>query len=225
MINKIQTILYLSVLVLLLVGGYFFYKYAYNKGYKERRSQEQEVVIKDFDTASVIQKARLNWLPKSKVDSLLKGKSITKVRWVDEWRIRDSINIKDSLITYPVYESDTSFVLQVIDEFAGEVSVGLTLTQKFLLYQEMFASNMIIDFVKIDKGKGPDKEVEYLPYRFSVIGGVKNRFDKDVLLYVGAEYNIFDYRYLQLYLGGEGIYMINKKNWEMESKLGVRVKF
>jgi len=225
MLSKLQLYIYLTVLAALLLGSYFFYKYAYKKGYEERRDQEQVVTITDFDTASVIQQARLNWLPKSIVDSLLKGKSIVKIRWEDKLNIRDSVNIIDSLVKYPIYESDTNFTLRTVDEFAGEVSVDVSLYQKFLLYQEMFASNLVINSIKIQKDSGTITEVEYLPYRFSVMGGIKNRFDKEVIIYTGLEYNILDYRYFQMYLSGEGNYILSSKLWEAESRAGVRLKF
>jgi len=46
MLSKLQLYIYLTVLAALLLGSYFFYKYAYKKGYEERRDQDQTARVK-----------------------------------------------------------------------------------------------------------------------------------------------------------------------------------
>jgi len=226
-----KLIILVGMILFFCVGEYFLCKGFYQKGYDTRKSEEKPYEISEFDKTQIVQQARLNWYPKSVVDSLLKlstnTKWITKIEWKDSLVIRDSINIKDSISFYPVYHSDTSITSSSKDVKGNEVVISSYVKQQFFPLQEAFGLEFQVKSIKfyLATEENNVQNNEYQNYSFEIFGGVKNKFDQDVYGFIGMKYLPLDYKHLQLFIGGEGNYNSSKKVWDGEINSGVEVKF
>lgn len=231
-ISKIKLIAITAFVVLSIAGLVYLCHFYYEKGYDARKTEDQHIVVADFDTAKVVQNARLHWLPKRYVDSLLAlyGKpsgTYTKIRWLDSLCIKDSLNYVKIPLQYPVYEADTIFSVSKNDAKGNSVSVKTAIKQRFLPMQEMFASDIVIKEASFTAGPADTIKLPQI-YKKTIIGilaGIKNKFDKDFYSYVGVEFYPFDFRFFQFYVGGEGDYNYNTKLWEGETKIGIKLRF
>lgn len=209
-------------------GGYFLCKEVYQMGYEARKSEERPYEISEFEKTQIIQQARLNWYPKSVIDSLLKlpTKWITKIDRRDSLIIRDSINVKDSIVFYPVYQVDTSITSSGKDLAGNEVILTSYINQQFFPQQETFGLEFQIKSIKFNLVPVENNlQSEYQSYSFGIFGGVKNKFNQDVYGFIGLEYLPLDYKHLQMFIGGMGNYNMNEKLWDGEINSGVKVKF
>lgn len=223
MTTKIIIIASLIVVGALVYTGF----YLYNLGYEKRKSEEIPHTITDFEKQRLIQEARLNWYPKSTVDSLMKiyPKWLVKINWIDSLNIIDSLEIKDSLPIhfYPVYEADTLIKTFKKDTLGNEVRIIAFLTQRFLPTQKMFASDFSIKSVSFKIL--PQELPPYESKTIEVYGGIKNKFDKDIYGYAGAEFYFLEKNWFILSLGGEGVYNFTTSQWNGEFKLETKLRF
>lgn len=231
MLSNMKTIIIgLVALLVFFIGSLVYVGYTYyHKGYDTRKGEEKQITVSGFDTAQVVQTARLNWYPKSAIDSILKKHpaEIARIKWIDSLRIKDSLHIVNKIYSYPVYEADTMFTLAKTDAKGNNVRVRAVVKQRFLPLQEVFASKFTLNSV-IFTAAPPDTikvSPKYPKDHVGITAGIKNKFDKDLHGFVGMEYYPLSFHYFQFFVGGEGDYNYTKKLWDGETKIGIKIKF
>ena len=143
----------IGVVILAVTLGYLVYEWTHKP-----EIVTQTVALTNFEKQKIIQQARLGWIPADSVRVLLnriKLNSAIKINWIDSLIIKDSVNVKDSIVytyvSYPVYEADSTFTAEKTDSVQNSsAKVVMTLKQRFLPLQEMFASEFQIDSLLIN---------------------------------------------------------------------------
>ena len=138
----------IGVVILAVTLGYLFYQWTHKP-----EIIVQEIALTNFEKQRLIADARKGWISPDSAKALTNGKikPASLINWIDsvKWISRDTtiFNYKDSVIaSYPVYEADSTFTAEKTDSAQNaSAKVVMTLKQKFLPLQEMFASEFQID--------------------------------------------------------------------------------
>jgi len=123
------------------------------------------------DSTSIIQDARIGWIPVEELDKLITSATKAKKRiayvYKDSLRIKDSLVIKDSLIiTYiPYYFADTTLTFKKDDLAKGyEFSADVYLQTKFYPTYEKFQTDAMMRNLNINI-------VYQQPWKFDYMSG------------------------------------------------------
>ena len=143
----------IGVVILAVTLGYLFYRWTHKP-----EIIVQEIALTNFEKQKLIQDARKGWISPDSAKALTNGKikPASLINWIDsvKWIPKDTtiFNYKDSVIaSYPVYEADSTFTAEKTDSAQNaSAKVVMTLRQRFLPLQEMFASEFQIDSLLIN---------------------------------------------------------------------------
>lgn len=114
----------------------FFLGYQANKPPKERETIT--IDLTEQQALTVWQNARLGWISLEEARKLIKSESKTLYRYRDSLivSIRDSLNIKDSLIFTPVYETNDTLLVFTGEDKENNLSGSFSLVFKNKFYPE-----------------------------------------------------------------------------------------
>lgn len=142
-------------LISIFVGSWFL-----SHAYYGRNTIIKTVNLTDSEKLTIVQEARLNWIPADSANKLLTAviskKKKADIRWIDSLRIafRDSTRVKDTTIynyvSVPVYEADSTFVLIVKDSIGNKATISQTLNNRFFPLQEVFLPSIKINSVQFN---------------------------------------------------------------------------
>ena len=149
---KSNNLINIGVVILAVTLGYLFYQWTHKP-----EIVVQRITLTNFEKQRLIADARKGWISPDSAKALTNGKikPLVLINWKDSLRIIDSTVTKDSTIyhyaEYPVYEADSTFTAEKTDSAQNaSAKVVMTLRQRFLPLQEMFASEFQIDSLLIN---------------------------------------------------------------------------
>jgi len=147
-----------------------------------------EIDLTESQKQQIVQDARLGRITLDSAKALIVSES--KIKWITDYKdslvIKDSLNIRDSIIYIPVYTArDTTIEFNDTSEVAI-VSLAIKLKQRFFPLQERFASELKLMSltVEIPEAKEPGGWFSnFFEHRFIIyVGGGLNYYDKQVQL-------------------------------------------
>jgi len=143
----------------------------------------------------IIQDARIGWITLDSAKALIITES--KIKWITNYRdsivIKDSLNIRDSVIYIPVYVADDTTVIFNEETKKYKVSLAVKLKQRFFPLQEKFASELKLMQLNVEIPKEP-VPVSFWQNRFIIYAGFGiNYYDKKIVpgIQLGAGIRIF----------------------------------
>lgn len=154
---------------------------AYFIGRESVKEVEPEIITIDLsesETLTVIQNARLNWMPIDSAWALAESFAIDSVRWTNKvkwedkilWSIKDSVRITDSVrvIYAPFFEGSDTVV--EFDETVEEIRVQLSLAVKpsFFPLQSKFITTIQMRKLILTK---PEEVESFWKHRISLVLG------------------------------------------------------
>lgn len=179
---KIKSFVY-SVITHLLMFGLGF-------GVAKLTTPKPESIVinlNDFQKQQIIQTARIGWITLDSAKTMIEAKS--RIKWITNYKdsliIRDSINVRDSIVFIPVYEASDTIINFNEEKGKYKVSLAIKLKQRFFPLQEKFASDLQLMSLTIDAPK-PEIKIRnwfsnFFEHRFIIyIGGGLNYFNRQI---------------------------------------------
>ncbi len=178
--------------------------------------------LKESEKQQIVQDARLGWITLDSAKALVISES--KIKWIptpkyyDSLRVKDSLNIIDSVVYIPVYTAaDTTIQFDDTTETAT-VSLAIRLKQRFFPLQERFASELKLMSLTV---KVPEvKKRESGKYMIGL--GMGARFD-NAYFFGDFTYKLVNTEYFEIPVALRMEYNINKVlSGGIETKLQVK---
>ena len=109
-----------------------------------KKQRPQTIDLTEQQRQQVIQDARLGWITLDSAKAMIETQS--KIHWVTRYKdsliVKDSINIRDSVIYIPVYIARDTSVNFYYDTLGSIIDFDIGLRQRFYPLQEKFASDL-----------------------------------------------------------------------------------